>query len=262
MAKLIIFADYGSDDACATASVLNEHERFERIDIVAIGGNVPVDIAFQNCYTLLSEIPYANSKITVVDTRHIEQPGEYLADIHGKDGMGDIFERRNDTKGITEVKYEDWILSLKGDETILSLGPMTMVKPVLERYGAMPLIIMGGCVDTPPNFNGYEFNQALDREAFSYCVRFPHAAITLDTCRLEVLDIFKYEIEGDDKYSQLLRASRRMSRALKESSCHVWDDVAACYLLHPERFVTEEKIDKDGNVISNAKYISPLPYCK
>lgn len=261
MSKLIIFADYGLDDAAATASIINHHEKFEKISIVPIGGNVPADIAFRNCHTLLSELPQANSKITVVDTRKHAQPGEYLADIHGKDGMGDIFECKNHTDGIKEIEFNAWLETLSGDETVLSLGPMTMVKPLSEKFSNIPIILMGGCIDTEPNFNGYEFNHALDRAAFAYCVKHPHAAITLDTCRTDVLDIYKYELDGESKYFEILKASRRMSRKLGESGCYVWDDVAACYLLHPERFVLEKKTDRDGNIISNAKYVSSLPYC-
>ena len=84
MNKLIIFADYGLDDAAATASILQRQERFDAIDIVAIGGNVPPEVSLRNCYTLISCFPEALEKITVVDTTDMPQPSEYLAEIHGK----------------------------------------------------------------------------------------------------------------------------------------------------------------------------------
>ena len=52
--NLIIFADYGLDDAAATISVLNAHDKFNAITIVPIGGNVPVSMSFNNCFTLLN----------------------------------------------------------------------------------------------------------------------------------------------------------------------------------------------------------------
>ncbi len=122
------------------------------------------------------------------------------------------------------------------------------------------LIIMGGCDNEEPNFGDYEFNHCLDPEAFSYCTKFPHAAITLDTCRVEKLDMRKYEITGDDFHSQILRADQRLSITRKEDGCYVWDDVAASYLIFPERFELREQTDPHGNRIFNAVYISDKLY--
>ena len=38
--KLVVFADYGLDDACATVYVLENRERYEGVYIVPVGGNV------------------------------------------------------------------------------------------------------------------------------------------------------------------------------------------------------------------------------
>ena len=68
MDKIIIFSDYGLDDAAALADIILHRDAFEKIDIVPIGGNVPTEVSLRNCLTLLGEYPYANDKITVVDT--------------------------------------------------------------------------------------------------------------------------------------------------------------------------------------------------
>lgn len=259
MEKLIIFADYGLDDAAATVSIFERANRFENITIVPIGGNVPAKVAFRNCFTLLSYFPQVWSKVTVVDTTDIPQPSEYLADIHGNDGMGDLFVASDKDVAVPVIAFEEWLPQLTGKETVLSLGPMTMVRPVMERYPCK-LIIMGGRVKEEPNFNGYEFNHCLDTEAFSYCTRLPHAAITLDTCRTEKLDMRKVDITGDDIHSMILRADQRLSVTRGEDGCYVWDAVAACYLLFPERFVLQEQTDPYGNRLYNAVYVSDKLY--
>ncbi len=260
MERLIIFADYGLDDAAATATILRHERRFSHIDIVPIGGNVPPAVALRNCYTLLSCYPECLNKITVVDTTDLPQPSEYLAEIHGQDGMGDLFRPPETPIAVETLTFNEWLDTTDGSELVLSLGPMTMVKPLMERHSTYQPVIMGGCVDSEPNFKGYEFNHCLDREAFAFCTKQKHAAITLDTCRTEKLDMRKVTIEGDDVHSQVLRADQRLSVQRGEEGCYVWDDVAAVYLLHPERFTLKQQTDRDGNRIFNAVYVSDKLY--
>ena len=258
--KLIIFADYGLDDAAATISIIKKHGQFDEIYIVAVGGNVPADISLRNCITLLNSMPDANAKITVVDTTQVAQRSEYLEEIHGKDGMGDFFRQNSDTSSLKLTSYDQWLAGLDGEEIILSLGPTTLVKPVLEKISVKQLVLMGGCVDTPPNFGEYEFNEAMDPEAFAFCLTFPHVAVTLDTCRVPKLDMRRLQIEGSDVHSAIIRADQALSITRGEEGCFVWDDVAACYLMHPERFRQVKKTDPHGNVINMAEYISELEY--
>ena len=197
----------------------------------------------------------------MVDTTAVSQPNEYLAEIHGNDGMGDLFDHTRKAAART-VPFDVWLETTGGTELLLSLGPMTMVEPLMARHSAYFPIIMGGCVHTPPNFRGYEFNQCLDRRAFSYCTKVPHAAITLDTVRVEALDMRLREIEGEDIHAQILRADQKLSIARGEGGCYVWDDVAAAYLLWPERFRLIEEEDLDGNRICNAVYVSDKLYYK
>lgn len=259
MKKLIIFADYGLDDAAATASILRRHGRFDAIDIVAIGGNVPSEISLRNCYTLISYFPEVWEKLTVVDTTAQPQPSEYLAEIHGNDGMGDLFDHTR-TAEVKTVAFEKWILAVDGTEALLSLGPMTLVKPLMERCGAYCPVIMGGRVRTAPNYHGYEFNHGLDKEAFAFCTKADHAVITLDTVRTPALDMRLREVTGSDIHAQIVRADQKLSIIRGEEGCFLWDDVAAMYLLYPDRFRLEPETDQDGNRLFNAVYISDKLY--
>lgn len=260
MEKLVIFADYGLDDAAATVSLLNRADRFSAIDIIPIGGNVPAKVSHRNCYTLLSCYPELLFKIRVVSTGHIDQKSEYLADIHGNDGMGDLFEHPENYPEVTELTFEEWLEGFTGDELVLSLGPTTLVRRLLEKHTCKKLVIMGGRVKEAPNFNGYEFNQALDTKAFAFCTKHPHVAITLDTCRCKELDMRLVEITGEDIHSRIIKADQALSITRGEDGCYVWDDVAACFLLFPERFEVTAETDPDGNRLSNAHYISDKLY--
>ncbi len=261
MKKIIIFADYGLDDAAATVSIFSAEKNFESIVLIPIGGNVPSRISYRNCYTLLSNYKHLLNKVTVVNTCHIKQPSEYLASIHGNDGMGDFFTHPKVKPHINEVSFEDWLNNYyRGDEIILSLGPTTLVKEALSNKAPRELVIMGGCVKEKPNFNGREFNHALDVEAFAFCLKFPHVAITLDTCRIKKLDMRQYKIAGEDIHSKILVADQKLSITRKEDGCYVWDDIAANYILFPERFMVLEETDIDGNKINQAQYISDKIY--
>ena len=260
MKTIVIFADYGLDDAAATISIFNSHESFDSIVIIPIGGNVPVDMSYRNCCTLLSYYPGLLGKITLVNTCSIKQPNEYLADIHGADGMGDVFSHPDKRPDVREISFDEWLADFTGEEIVLSLWPMTLVKEAVMKKAPQSLVIMGGCIHEEPNFNGYEFNHCLDVEAFNYCVKFPHVAITLDTCRVKVLDMRQYEIVGDDIHSVIVRADQRLSITRHEEGCYVWDDVAANYILYPERFEVAAERDKENNLLYNARYISDKLY--
>lgn len=256
MEKLIIFADYGLDDAAATAHIFKNQKLFKEITIVPIGGNVPTDISYRNCITLLNELEVKG--ITIVDTRKEKQPFEYLDDIHGKDGMGDIFDINGNTDNYNIVEFSKWRGTLSGKETILSLGPMTLVEPIIKRY-QNKLIIMGGHINEKPNYKGYEFNHGLDPKAFAECVKHPHFCATLDTCSEDVLNMHSYNITDDDLYSRTLNASKKLSKSRNESGCYVYDDIAACFLIHPERFKAKVQKDPFGNEITNLIYTFTKP---
>ncbi len=258
--RLIIFADYGLDDAAATVSLYNNRNKFEGITIVPIGGNVPPKVSYDNAVTLLNHLCTKGECFELVDTLGEKQPYRYLADIHGGDGMGDILEKNDSLEHVKIASFGDFLKGIKGDEILLSLGPMTLVTPIAQAFPGCPLVIMGGCVESEPNYEGYEFNVALDPEAFARAVKQRHVAITLDTCRVEKLDMRRLEITDSSLHSQILRADQRLSISRGEEGCYVWDDVAACYVLHPERFELKSGKDRQGNTVTYAVYVSKREY--
>ncbi len=256
--KLIMFCDYGLDDAAATNDMLRHAEGYDGVDLVAVGGNVPPEVALANGAKLLAALGCDLSFVRLVDTTAERQPYEFLKDIHGDDGMGDLFAKA--PSPVPVVRYSDWLKEEREQFDLLSLGPMTLVQPLLERDTPRRFVFMGGNISEIPNFHGYEFNHALDRAAFSACVKAPHVAITMDTCRNPLLNIQEKALEGNSLAVRLVNRSREMTFRSGEKGCYVWDDMAVKYLRHPEWFTVKEETDRDGNRLTVAEYVLGQTY--
>ena len=91
--KLVLFCDYGLDDAAATVDALAHaaQDGYSEAVLVAAGGNVPPEVSLENAKKLAAHLPFATVPLTVVDTTQEAQPCEFLKTIHGGDGMGDLF---------------------------------------------------------------------------------------------------------------------------------------------------------------------------
>lgn len=260
--KLILCCDYGLDDAAATADALFHAEKdgYESVVLVAIGGNVPSEVALGNAKKLLAALNFPHPPVTVTDTTAEPQPSENLKLIHGEDGMGDLFPACPENV-VDTVPFADWLDSLSGEYDLLSLGPMTLVPRILARGTCRRFVFMGGNIAETPNFKGYEFNHALDRAAFSKTVKkYPHVAITMDTCRNAYLNIQKEGVTGDGLLHRIVNRSREMTFVSGEKGCYVWDDVAVKYLRHPDWFSLYAATDRDGNVLTVARYVGTETY--
>lgn len=259
--KLVMLCDYGLDDAAATVDALAHAaaDGYSAVDLVAVGGNVPSDVALGNAKKLVCALDFPHPPVTLVDTRALPQPAEFLKSIHGGDGMGDLFSPSGKAERLQSVPFGAWLETLQGGFDLVSLGPMTLTLPVLEKKPKR-FVFMGGNLHEPPNFRGYEFNHCLNREAFARCVKYPHAAVTMDTCRNELFDAGKGTFGGDGLLSKIIRRAKELSSALHEAHCYVWDDIAVKYLRHPDWFELFEGTDRDGNILSVARYTFGAPY--
>lgn len=260
--KLILCCDYGLDDAAATVDALAhaKQDGYEAVALVAIGGNVPRSVALRNAVKLVAYLK-PTVPVEIVDTTAVAQPEEFLTTIHGNDGMGDLFPDAESVCNV--VPFERFLRSLTGEYDLLSLGPMTVVPAVLARGTCRNFVFMGGNIAEEPNFHGYEFNHALDRKAFSEVVKtYPHVAVTMDTCRHTLLNIQENVPEGDSLLHRIVRRSREMTFVSGEKGCYVWDDVAVKYLRHPAWFELQTATDRDGNVLTVARYVAGKPYAE
>lgn len=253
--NLILLCDYGLDDAAATVHILDNREKFNRIFILPIGGNMPRSVSHDNALRLLFNYGDDLDNVTVVDTSAIPQPKEILSDIHGKDGMGDILPEKY-IPTVPVINFDDWFGSLGTDCIIASVGPCTVTARILEKTGAVPLIIMGGNISEPPNYNGLEFNHAMDVGAFAECVKYPHIIGTLDSCHHPMCDFYNIDCSGDKLLNRLCRRSAELAAQRNEKGAYIYDLITIRYLFVPERFEVIKQKDKDGNILSVLKYVS------
>lgn len=251
--KLVVFADYGLDDACATVYLLTHRDRFDSIDIVPIGGNVEADRAMTNAGKLLAAAADEGISlrgVSLVDTTACEQPFCRLPSVHGRDGMGDLL--KDCASPVAVVPYESLARTLDCDYEILSLGPCTMVERTLlsaPKKQCGDIIIMGGCNLAEPNYNGYEFNDGLDHEAFVKTLARPHKAATLDTCRADEFNYINEKRTGGKLLDRLINRSVELASARHNDRCYIYDYIAALALVHPERFGVREVNFADGVVM-------------
>ena len=259
--KLILCCDYGLDDAAATVDALMhaKADGYGEVDLVAIGGNVPKEVALRNAKKLLAQLTFEMPPVCIVDTTAEIQPEEFLTSVHGGDGMGDLFTENGGTT--SAVLFSKWLISLEGEYDLLSLGPMTLVPKILERGRCRNFVFMGGNIAEVPNFHGYEFNHALDRAAFSAVTgKYSHVAVTMDTCRHPLLNVQGEEIGQSSLMHRIVGRCRALTLTSGEKGCHVWDDVAVKYLRHPDWFELYSATDKDGNLLTVARYTHGKPY--
>lgn len=260
--KLVLCCDYGIDDAAATVDALSHAlaDGYASAALVAVGGNVPADVALTNAKKLAAHLDFGTVPYVVVDTTAEEQPAQFLKDIHGGDGMGDVFA---DDHGFSApvLRFSEWLDACEGEYDLLSLGPMTLIPRILARLKIRKFVLMGGNIAETPNFHGYEFNHALNRAAFSRAVAaMPHVAVTMDTCRHPLLNVQDVDLGGEGLQRLFVRRAREMTFVSGEKGCYIWDDMAVKALRHPDWFDCSLQTDRDGNVLNVARYILGKPY--
>lgn len=250
--KAVIFADYGLDDACATAYVLQNRAAWKEIDIVPVGGNVSAERALANAKKLSAAAQADGLDVRgvhLVDTTALRQPSCPLPDVHGGDGMGDLFE---ESEGVLPVvPYDEWVATLDTPYRVLSLGPCTVPVRALHDAPALPqgdCVLMGGRTQAEPNYNGYEFNDGLDHEAFVAMLAYPHRVATLDTCRAPVFNYIRKKFPADRLLGRLMNRSVALAAARHNDRCYIYDYVAALAFCHEEMFCVRETL-QDGAVM-------------
>ena len=244
--RLVIFADYGLDDACATVFLLM-HRAFSQIDIVPIGGNVACEIALRNAHTLLAAAKadgIDTAGVRIIDSTACPQAFCTLPLVHGSDGIGDILPPKK--SDLPVLSFAEWLPEL-ADYRMLSLGPATVPVQVLAKAAPplMPIVIMGGCTHETPNYGAYEFNHGLDPEAFEKLLTYPHACATLDSCRAPVFNAANTNKAGEGLFARLFNRAVALANARHDGNCYIYDAIAAYALAYPDRFTVKgERIGK------------------
>jgi len=256
--KIALLCDYGLDDAIATLYLFKYADRFEQIDIVPVAGNFPLDITYINAKRVLSAIPSLPSNIRIVNTQSIKQNCEAIFDIHGNDGMGDIFPAEH-KDSFTEITYEEWVSKIDSDYTVISLGPCTVTADILARKPQIELILMAGNISEEPNYNGYEFNHGINPEAFAFTVKHPHVVATLDTCHNPLCNLNNISFSQEGAFGDAIARYKALSNSRNEQICSIYDMMSIVYLVSPERFDVKEMTDPQGNKLNVLVYTDDKP---
>lgn len=249
-----VLCDYGLDDACATVYLLDNAEEGDRFDILPIGGNSEVNVAYRNAQTLIAEYVRRGGSadnVRIVDTCDVTQPWAMLPSIHGKDGMGDLFAPA--VSSVPVIDFADWLNENTDPLYVVSLGPCTVTDIIMKKVRVENLLIMGGCVAEVPNFHGYEFNHYLDIPAFNACTKYPHAVATLDSCRTPKFNLAGKHFTDGSLLSKLLDRSIELAMARHPDNCYVYDYIAVHYAVNPDLFMIEKVVDGEGNLLSELK---------
>lgn len=245
--RLVILSDYGLDDAVAGIYLLENSDKFLSIDIVAIAGNSSSLISFNNAKKLLSNYNGDLSKVRLIDTTRKHQDYAHLPSIHGNDGMGDLLEVKK--YNFTILDYDDWFKAGLDDILLLSLGPLTITKEIMDTYKNIELVIMAGMVDAEPNFKGMEFNQALDADSYNYCLKFDHVVATLDTCRHKNFNLAGARLKENNLLNKLINKAVLLAEARHIDNSYIYDFISALYLIMPHIFTVIKKGDKWCNTV-------------
>ena len=233
--RIIMFCDYGLDDAIATLHILKNAHKFGQIDIVPIGGNVSADRAYNNAHTLLYHAGADKQKVRIVDTRKIQQCAADVPDLFGKDGIGDVLApKKSDIAVIDFTAYKD---ELQGradpaHDCVLSLGPCTV--PNILGYVPFCTVLMGGTVNESPNYGDYEFNEGCDVSAFKALAYKATAVATLDTCHDKRFGFDTFSM-SDALADSLIKKYMDLCKDRGEFGS-IYDYVAALAVTNPERF--------------------------
>ncbi len=250
MKRYVLMCDYGLDDAVATVYFLNNRAPGSLVDIMPVGGNCDVTVSHRNAQTLLAHYDGDKTGVRIIDTRSVRQNGSSLPSIHGVDSMGDVLEVK--TSDLPVISYAEW-LAESAPLYLISLGPCTLTLEILQKRVVDDLLIMGGNVGEVPNFNGYEFNHAMDIPAFNACVRYPHVAATLDTCRTPRFNYIDRVQPGNTLLERLINAAIRLAYARHPDNSYIYDFITLHYLFESETFTVVPTTDKDGNKINMLK---------
>lgn len=251
--RIIMFCDYGLDDAIATLHILRHADKFGKIDVVPIGGNVGVQTAYRNAHTLLAAAGADKNKVRIVDTRAVKQSSDNIPDVHGTDGIGDVLEHK--TSDLTVIDFAEFCSELKSEaqpsrDCVLSLGPCTV--PNMLGYTPFCTVLMGGTVKEEPNCGKYEFNEAMDVAAFKSYAKTATAVATLDTCHDKKLGFDRF-VMSDPLADKLIARYKSMCIS-RNAPVAVYDYVAALAVTNPELFDAERIRRADGVEFNELKY--------
>lgn len=201
--RVIIDTDPGIDDALALLLALHSPE-LDVAAITTVSGNVPVDVATRNAFTVLSLLPVdQRPPVAVGSSKPLEKGPFFATAVHGEDGLGRL-DQYYDASGrprysppvvkpSSREAVEEILFHLSSSEprtfSLIAIGPLTNIARALERDRSTMaklkrIVVMGGAVTVSGNVTpAAEFNVYVDPRAASIVF---HAGIPLTLVGLDV----------------------------------------------------------------------------
>ena len=245
--RVLIDTDPGVDDALALLYALRSPE-LHVAALTTVSGNVPVQRATRNAFTVLSLLPEHKRPVVAEGAEApLVKQAAHASFLHGEDGLGGVeallgkdgrrlyFPERVEP---SQQRAEDAILQFAVDSpeppTLIALGPLTNIAAALRKDPAAMsrvdrIVLMGGAVCVSGNITpAAEFNMHVD----------PHAAAEVFDSGLPLtvvgLDVTRQARLSRDSIAQAGAGSTRIGRFLQDSTRGLFD--------FAQRFQTEPSI--------------------
>ena len=248
---LIICTDPGIDDFVALSMVLQRPE-FDLLGIVALSGNVGLDITVNNALLAAELNGRADIPVFAGSAKPLVRPVRSASNIHGKSGLGaslELYAAHQPHPGCGADFIAEMAKQHAGRLEILSLGPLTDVALALQNAPEIAgmiacITVMGGGIHTGNATKYAEFNIVADPEAASvvFSSGVNTVMIGLDAtnlCRQGRSDI--ETLSAPTKLGQIIPAMLRdyadvYKRVHGIDGVVIHDAISAVYLWKPELF--------------------------
>ncbi|KKR96988.1 MAG: hypothetical protein UU47_C0004G0043 [candidate division TM6 bacterium GW2011_GWE2_41_16] len=254
--KLIIDTDLGFDDALAIM-YLGKTDKFDIKAITTVAGNFDIQATTNNALYVLD---FLGQQIPVYSgsSAPIEQKKQLAFDAAGQENflleqpkkeLGPILHNAPLTNNAA-AKIVELVRAYPHHITILAIGPQSNIAEAFKMAPDLPslvkrIVFMGGAIDSAGNTNRVaEFNIFLDPMA-------AYSVLTSSVTKVMVpLDICNTIPFDNDVFSALRKKNligaldlMRERYITKQSFNHnrgighIYDPIAAYYLVHPEAFI-------------------------
>ena len=188
----MIDSDPGVDDAIALLLAFEKKEQI--LGISSVGGNIPVNLAFENICGLLRKTNNKNIPIAKGSKTPIQGKYSYSYSYHGKYGLPFRIPYKSDD--FRNIIFDNFTKFLKtmfktyGEISLIALGPLTNFAIFFSKYPqyeklVKSFFIMGGAIGVSGNVTSYsEFNFFSDPYAANLIVnsKLPITLIDLNIC--------------------------------------------------------------------------------
>jgi len=251
--QIILSTDPGIDDALAII-FLSKLKVLKAIWTTV--GNNTLEVCTHNAMKLLELLGRKEIPIIKGAAQSLSLNLDFIAEVHGKDGLGNTFLPLPDASSFI-WKNLDYIISIleenPGEITIVSIGPLTNLAILLQKASKKTLnsikeiIIMGGAVNVPGNVTPYaEFNIYSDPKAAKLVLtsKLPMILVGLDITHKVILTEAHIQVI-EAKRSPLNEFIAKMSRYYLKfhkriQGGYLHDPLAAAVAIDPSLITTQD----------------------